>query len=214
MSRSTFSGSPKTPMRMMPDFCPGTTVGSSVRRRGDRLEVWKGDEKLSDLRLFDLERLVIFGSVQLTTPALGLLLDRGVDVTDEAAQKRGEEVEPEEQEVEHRQAGDPEHIPPAELALEHRQGRQTTQRDLCRQQCEQTPAGAPQRLEPRPQRRALAAGQAQLASGGQDAGLAHPAAEHLAVAGGDRLAKRFQICRCVLPQDIGAGSVLELGILT
>ena len=57
-----------------------TTPGTSVRRRGDLLQVWQGDARVADLRLFELERLVILGSVQLSTQALGLLLDKGVDV--------------------------------------------------------------------------------------------------------------------------------------
>jgi CRISP-associated protein Cas1 len=57
-----------------------TTTGSVVRRKGERLEVWEKKEKLADLRLFDLERLVVVGAVQLTSQALGLLLDQGIDV--------------------------------------------------------------------------------------------------------------------------------------
>lgn len=57
-----------------------TTTGSIVRRKGERLEVWEKKEKLADLRLFDLERLVVVGAVQLTSQALGLLLDQGIDV--------------------------------------------------------------------------------------------------------------------------------------
>jgi len=55
-----------------------TTTGSQLRRRGDNLQLWRKNEKLAEVRLFDLERLVIVGSVQLTTQAIGLLLDRGV----------------------------------------------------------------------------------------------------------------------------------------
>lgn len=58
-----------------------TTPGTAVRRRGERLEVWDGDAKLADLRLFDLERLVLVGSVQLSTQAIALLLDQGIDVS-------------------------------------------------------------------------------------------------------------------------------------
>jgi CRISP-associated protein Cas1 len=58
-----------------------TGAGSHVRRRGERLEVWQGEEKVGDVRLFDLERLAVLGPVQLSTPALSLLLDRGVDVS-------------------------------------------------------------------------------------------------------------------------------------
>jgi CRISPR-associated protein Cas1 len=57
-----------------------TTMGSSVRRRGERLQVFKDDAKLADLRLFELERLVVFGAVQFTAQALALLLDKGIDV--------------------------------------------------------------------------------------------------------------------------------------
>ena len=57
-----------------------TSMGSIVRRKGERLEVWQGKEKLADVRLFDLERLVVVGPVQLTSQALGLLLDKGIDV--------------------------------------------------------------------------------------------------------------------------------------
>lgn len=57
-----------------------TTMGSSVRRRGDRLQVWKDSTKIADLRLFELERLVVFGTVQFSSQALALLLDRGIDV--------------------------------------------------------------------------------------------------------------------------------------
>ncbi|MGH9361530.1 MAG: CRISPR-associated endonuclease Cas1, partial [Thermoanaerobaculia bacterium] len=58
-----------------------TSAGSSVRRRGERLEVWDGDGKTADIRLFDLERLVVVGPVQFSTQALALLLDRGIDVS-------------------------------------------------------------------------------------------------------------------------------------
>ena len=58
-----------------------TTPGSVVRRRGDRLQVWSGERKIADLKLFDLERLVLMGPVQLTTQAIGLLLDKGIDVS-------------------------------------------------------------------------------------------------------------------------------------
>jgi CRISP-associated protein Cas1 len=57
------------------------TPGSTVRRKGERLQVWQGNSKVSDLRLFDLERLVIMGPIQLTTQAMLLLLDRGIDVS-------------------------------------------------------------------------------------------------------------------------------------
>jgi CRISP-associated protein Cas1 len=58
-----------------------TTPGTQVRRKGERLEVWQRDSKVADLRLFDLERLVVVGSVQFSSQALTLLLDQGIDVS-------------------------------------------------------------------------------------------------------------------------------------
>lgn len=58
-----------------------TTLGSTVRRKGDRLEVWQGETKLADLKLFELERLVVMGPIQLTSQAIALLMDKGIDVS-------------------------------------------------------------------------------------------------------------------------------------
>ncbi len=58
-----------------------TTAGSQVRRRGELLQVWLKQSKVADIRLFELDRLVAVGSVQFTTQALQLLLDKGVDVS-------------------------------------------------------------------------------------------------------------------------------------
>ncbi len=58
-----------------------TSPGSLVQRRGERLEVHREGEKVSDVKLFDLERLILVGQVQLTTQAMTLLLDRGIDVS-------------------------------------------------------------------------------------------------------------------------------------
>ncbi len=57
-----------------------TTPGSSVRRKGDRLQVWQGESKLADIKMFELERLVLMGPVQLTSQATTLLLSKGIDV--------------------------------------------------------------------------------------------------------------------------------------
>jgi CRISPR-associated protein Cas1 len=58
-----------------------TTTGSVVRRHGENLHVWLGQSKLADLRLHEVERIVVVGPVQLTSQAIGLLLDRGIDVS-------------------------------------------------------------------------------------------------------------------------------------
>jgi CRISP-associated protein Cas1 len=58
-----------------------TKPGTTVRRKDDRLQVWYGKKRVADLRLFEVERLVLMGPIQLTTQAVGLLLDRGIDVS-------------------------------------------------------------------------------------------------------------------------------------
>ncbi len=58
-----------------------TTSGMQVRRKGEKLEVWQGDTKVRDLRLFELDRLVVVGAVQFSSQALSLLLDQGIDVS-------------------------------------------------------------------------------------------------------------------------------------
>ena len=58
-----------------------TTSGTQVRRKGEKLEVWQGDTKVRDLRLFELDRLVVVGAVQFSSQALSLLLDQGIDVS-------------------------------------------------------------------------------------------------------------------------------------
>jgi len=54
--------------------------GAVVRRRGERLLVTKNDRRLMDIPLIHLEQLALFGNVQLTAPAMALLLQREVDV--------------------------------------------------------------------------------------------------------------------------------------
>ena len=53
--------------------------GASLRRSGKRLIVHKGSEAVQTIRLRDLERVVIAGSVELTAPAIALLLDSGIE---------------------------------------------------------------------------------------------------------------------------------------
>jgi len=57
------------------------TPHASLHRRGDCLEVRENGEATADVRLHDLERVVIIGNAQVTTQALALLLDRGIDVS-------------------------------------------------------------------------------------------------------------------------------------
>jgi len=54
--------------------------GAVVRRQGERLLVTKNEHRLMDIPLIHLEQLALFGNVQVTAPAMALLLQREVDV--------------------------------------------------------------------------------------------------------------------------------------
>lgn len=53
--------------------------GAVLARHGERLIVRKGDERLLDIPVFQVEGVWIFGNIQVTTPAIGLLLTYGVE---------------------------------------------------------------------------------------------------------------------------------------
>ncbi|HHH40564.1 MAG TPA: hypothetical protein ENK56_01005, partial [Chloroflexi bacterium] len=54
--------------------------GAIIRRRGERLIVVRDGKTLLDLPLIHLDQLVLFGNVQLTAPAVAMLLQAEVDV--------------------------------------------------------------------------------------------------------------------------------------
>ncbi len=54
--------------------------GSKLTRDGRRLLVTLGDEKLADVAVIQVSQVILFGNVQVTTQALQLLLDAGVEV--------------------------------------------------------------------------------------------------------------------------------------
>lgn len=54
--------------------------GSLVRRTGERLVVTKEKEVLEDVPIIHIDQVVVMGNVQLTTPAVALLLQKDVDV--------------------------------------------------------------------------------------------------------------------------------------
>lgn len=73
------------PRRFFPAREPGIPFyvqeqGARVVRNGQRLIVTKGGAILGESRLRDLSQLVLFGNVQLSPPALHLLLERGKPV--------------------------------------------------------------------------------------------------------------------------------------
>ncbi len=54
--------------------------GAVVRRKGERLLVTRDKQKLLDLPLLHLDQLAIFGNVQITPPAVAMLLQAEIDV--------------------------------------------------------------------------------------------------------------------------------------
>jgi CRISPR-associated protein Cas1 len=54
--------------------------GARVSKNGEVFEVWLKDERLSEARIFETSHIALFGSVQMTTPALSEALDRGISV--------------------------------------------------------------------------------------------------------------------------------------
>ena len=56
-----------------------TEQGSKLCKQGNRLIVEKDEMKLADLPLIKVQTILIYGNVQITTQALRLLLDEGVE---------------------------------------------------------------------------------------------------------------------------------------
>ena len=56
-----------------------THPGAVLRRSGERLRVVARKKTVAEVRLRDLQRLVLLGNITLTPAALGSLVDRGVD---------------------------------------------------------------------------------------------------------------------------------------
>jgi len=54
--------------------------GERVRRKGDRLEFWSRKGKAGDAKLREISQLSLYGGVEITTPALTALLQKGVPV--------------------------------------------------------------------------------------------------------------------------------------
>jgi CRISPR-associated protein Cas1 len=56
-----------------------TEQGTTLRKEQNRLVVERDGATLSEIHDFKVERVVVFGNVQLTTQAMSYLLDRGID---------------------------------------------------------------------------------------------------------------------------------------
>jgi len=57
-----------------------TEQGAVLRRTGERLLVTKKDELLNDVPIIHVDQVVIVGNIQITTPAVALLLQKEIDV--------------------------------------------------------------------------------------------------------------------------------------
>ncbi len=55
--------------------------GAMVQKRGERIIISKGASTLLEMPLIHMEDLALFGNVQITTQALHMLMERGVDVS-------------------------------------------------------------------------------------------------------------------------------------
>ena len=58
-----------------------TSPKATVRVRAGVLQIVEDDETKADLRAHEIERLVVFGNVQVTTQAVAFLLQHGADVS-------------------------------------------------------------------------------------------------------------------------------------
>lgn len=58
-----------------------TEQGSTVRKELNRLVIENDDRRLAEIHDFKVDRVIIFGNIQLTTPVIGFLLDRGIETT-------------------------------------------------------------------------------------------------------------------------------------
>jgi CRISPR-associated protein Cas1 len=58
-----------------------TEQGSAIHKSSKRILIVKDQKPLQDIRVHELERLLLFGNVQLTTQAMTFLMSEGVDVS-------------------------------------------------------------------------------------------------------------------------------------
>lgn len=79
-------GEPEEKVRMLlparGDQLPVYVVGQgqTVRKRGNRLEIWSKEGKVSEAKLIDVSQVSLYGGVEITTPATVELMQRGVPV--------------------------------------------------------------------------------------------------------------------------------------
>ncbi len=54
--------------------------GNTVRKKGERLEIWSREGKVSEAKIMETSQLSLYGGVEITTPAMVELMQRGVPV--------------------------------------------------------------------------------------------------------------------------------------
>lgn len=54
--------------------------GNTVRKKGERLEIWSREGKVSEARIMETSQLNLYGGVEITTPAMVELMQRGIPV--------------------------------------------------------------------------------------------------------------------------------------
>ena len=57
-----------------------TEQGSKLLKSGNRLIAEKDGEKIADIPLIKIETILLYGNIQITTPALKMFMEEGIDV--------------------------------------------------------------------------------------------------------------------------------------
>lgn len=65
-----------------------TEQGASIRKVSKRLLIIKDEQILQTTRAHEIERVVLFGNVQITTQAMAFLLDEGIETSFLSSQGR------------------------------------------------------------------------------------------------------------------------------
>ena len=55
--------------------------GATIQKVGERIVVTKNQNRLLDIPIFQVENIAVIGNVQITTQALHMLMENGIDVS-------------------------------------------------------------------------------------------------------------------------------------
>lgn len=80
--KETASGQIRRLLPSRDDAIPVYVVGqgNTVRKKGERLEIWSREGKVGEAKLREISQLSLYGGVEITTPAMVELMQRGVPV--------------------------------------------------------------------------------------------------------------------------------------